>query len=58
MFRPLFLGPSSGHKLKLRKLYNVSHKISYIDLKFNEFSLSFILFFRINDEISLNFRSI
>ena len=43
MFRPLFLGPSSGHKHKLRKLHNVSYKISYIDLKFNEISSFFLL---------------
>jgi len=36
-------GPSSGHKRKLRKLYNVSHKISYIDLNFNEISSFFLL---------------
>jgi len=40
-------GPHSwvitGHKRKLRKVSNVSHKISYINLKFNKISLSFFL---------------
>jgi len=29
-----YSGPSSGHKLNLRKLYSVINKINYIDLKF------------------------
>ena len=33
---------SQVRNLKLRKLYNVSHKISYINLKFNEISFRLI----------------
>ena len=37
-----YSGPSSGHKMNsLRKLHSVIYKIIYIDLKFNEISLSY-----------------